>query len=72
MKITFIGAVGTVTGSKTLVTEGDTRILVDCGLYQGVKQVRLRNRQPLHCLAGCSERRREHPGLVRRHGKNLR
>ncbi|MBN2490060.1 MAG: MBL fold metallo-hydrolase [Planctomycetes bacterium] len=47
MEVTFLGATGTVTGSKTLVTAGETRILIDCGLYQGVKQVRLRNRQPL-------------------------
>ncbi len=47
MEITFIGAVGTVTGSKTLITEGSTRILVDCGLFQGVKHYRERNRKPL-------------------------
>ena len=47
MKVTFLGAVGTVTGSKFLVESGDTRILVDCGLYQGLKQLRLRNWQPL-------------------------
>jgi metallo-beta-lactamase family protein len=47
MKLTFLGAAGTVTGSKCLVESGDERILVDCGLYQGVKQLRLRNRKPL-------------------------
>jgi metallo-beta-lactamase family protein len=43
MKLTFLGAVGTVTGSKYLVETGDKRILVDCGLFQGFKQLRLRN-----------------------------
>ncbi|WP_116474900.1 MBL fold metallo-hydrolase [Zobellella maritima] len=47
MKITFLGATQTVTGSKFLVSSGDTRILVDCGLYQGYKWLRERNRQPL-------------------------
>jgi len=47
MKITFLGATGTVTGSKFLVDSGDTRILVDCGLYQGVKNLRTRNWRPL-------------------------
>lgn len=43
MKLTFLGAVGTVTGSKYLVQEKDRNILVDCGLFQGFKQLRLRN-----------------------------
>ena len=43
MKVTFLGAAGTVTGSKYLVEAGGQRILVDCGLYQGFKQLRLRN-----------------------------
>lgn len=47
MKITFLGATQTVTGSKFLVHSGDTRILVDCGLYQGYKWLRERNWQPL-------------------------
>ena len=47
MKITFLGGVGTVTGSKYLVEAGDQRIMVDCGLFQGFKQLRLRNRAPL-------------------------
>jgi metallo-beta-lactamase family protein len=47
MKITFLGATGTVTGSKYLVECGATRTLVDCGLFQGLKQLRLRNRAPL-------------------------
>lgn len=46
MKITFLGAAGTVTGSRFLVTAGPTKILVDCGLFQGLKMFRLRNWQP--------------------------
>ncbi|MGE5540514.1 MAG: MBL fold metallo-hydrolase RNA specificity domain-containing protein [Gemmatimonas sp.] len=47
MQITFLGGVGTVTGSKYLVEAGGRRILVDCGLFQGLKQLRLRNWEPL-------------------------
>lgn len=47
MKIQFLGATETVTGSKYLVTAGNKRILVDCGLFQGLKDLRLRNWQPL-------------------------
>jgi metallo-beta-lactamase family protein len=47
MEITFLGATGTVTGSKYLVTTATKRLLVDCGLFQGLKQLRLRNREPL-------------------------
>jgi metallo-beta-lactamase family protein len=43
MKVGFYGAVGTVTGSKFLVESGGARVLVDCGLFQGLKQLRLRN-----------------------------
>ena len=43
MDIRFIGATGTVTGSKYLVTAGGKKILVDCGLFQGLKQLRLKN-----------------------------
>jgi metallo-beta-lactamase family protein len=41
--ITFLGGVGTVTGSKFLLETDGRRILVDCGLFQGFKQLRLRN-----------------------------
>src|SRR5690349_7281878 len=41
--LTFLGAAGTVTGSKHLLTMGDRRILIDCGLFQGLKELRLRN-----------------------------
>ena len=39
----FLGAAGTVTGSKHLLTVGNRRILLDCGLFQGLKELRLRN-----------------------------
>lgn len=47
MKITFYGATDTVTGSRFLVEGGGTRILVDCGMFQGVKAIRSRNWDPL-------------------------
>ena len=43
MKLTFLGAAGTVTGSRYLIESGDKKILVDCGLFQGYKELRLRN-----------------------------
>lgn len=43
MKLTFLGATGTVTGSKYLLNTGNYRVLVDCGLFQGLKQLRLKN-----------------------------
>jgi metallo-beta-lactamase family protein len=47
MRLRFLGAAGTVTGSRYLVeTEGGASILVDCGLFQGLKQLRLRNWAP--------------------------
>lgn len=42
-KITFLGATGTVTGSKYLLEAGGKRLLVDCGLFQGSKELRQRN-----------------------------
>ncbi|MDJ1504137.1 MBL fold metallo-hydrolase [Xanthocytophaga agilis] len=47
ISIQFLGAVGTVTGSKYLLTAGKRNILVDCGMFQGLKELRLRNWQPL-------------------------
>ncbi len=47
MKVHFLGGTGTVTGSKTLVELNEIRILVDCGLFQGIKSLRDLNRQPL-------------------------
>jgi len=43
--ISFWGGVGTVTGSKYLVESGNSRVLVDCGLFQGFKELRERNWQ---------------------------
>jgi metallo-beta-lactamase family protein len=47
MRLTFLGAAGTVTGSRYLLEHDDRRMLVDCGLFQGLKQLRLRNWDPL-------------------------
>ena len=44
--IQFMGGAGTVTGSKHLVDTGRHRVLVDCGLFQGFKQLRQRNWAP--------------------------
>ena len=45
MKLSFLGAAGTVTGSKTLVEHDTKKLLVDCGLFQGYKNLRLMNWQ---------------------------
>lgn len=45
MKLTFLGATDTVTGSRYLVEAGGRRVLVDCGLFQGPKKLRERNWQ---------------------------
>jgi metallo-beta-lactamase family protein len=47
MKLTFLGAAETVTGSRYLLEGAGLRILIDCGLYQGTKNLRLRNWSPL-------------------------
>ncbi|QRQ84226.1 MBL fold metallo-hydrolase RNA specificity domain-containing protein [Cupriavidus oxalaticus] len=47
MQLQFLGATDTVTGSKYLLDTGRRRILVDCGLFQGYKNLRLRNWDPL-------------------------
>jgi len=44
--IQFLGATHTVTGSKHLVQVDGYRVMVDCGLFQGLKQLRLRNWEP--------------------------
>ncbi len=43
MLLTFLGGSGTVTGSKALLEHDGRRLLIDCGLFQGLKQLRLRN-----------------------------
>ena len=47
MKLTFLGGAGTVTGSKILLESKYKKILIDCGLFQGVKELRLKNREPI-------------------------
>lgn len=49
--LTFLGAAGTVTGSKYLIDTGAHRVLVDCGLFQGLKEWRQQNWQPLPVAA---------------------
>lgn len=43
LQIRFLGGAQTVTGSKYLISYQDKRILVDCGLFQGLKQLRIKN-----------------------------
>lgn len=43
LTLTFLGGAGTVTGSKYLLDDGQHRLLIDCGLFQGFKTLRLRN-----------------------------
>jgi metallo-beta-lactamase family protein len=52
MRLTFLGGTGTVTGSKALLSHDGRHVLVDCGLFQGLKQLRLRNRDPLPLRPG--------------------
>lgn len=47
-----LGGAGTVTGSKHLLSSGDHRLLVDCGLFQGLKNLREQNWAPLPIQAG--------------------
>jgi metallo-beta-lactamase family protein len=44
--VSFLGATGTVTGSRFLLEVDDVRVIVDCGLYQGAKELRRRNWEP--------------------------
>ena len=46
IELTFLGGAGTVTGSKYLVQADGKSVLVDCGLFQGLKALRLRNWAP--------------------------
>ena len=43
MRLTFLGGTATVTGSKYVLEHDGQRLLVDCGLFQGLKKLRLRN-----------------------------
>ncbi|HLO94034.1 MAG TPA: MBL fold metallo-hydrolase [Burkholderiaceae bacterium] len=47
MKVTFLGAADAVTGSRHLIDTDDRRLLLDCGLFQGYKNLRERNWGPL-------------------------
>ena len=47
IKINFLGAAGTVTGSKHLISAFGKNILIDCGMFQGLKELRLLNWKPL-------------------------
>jgi metallo-beta-lactamase family protein len=47
-RLTFHGAARTVTGSKFLLEAAGARVLVDCGLFQGLKKLRLLNWEPTH------------------------
>ena len=46
-KLQFLGGTGTVTGSKYLIEYKNKKVLVDCGLFQGLKNLRLKNWQDL-------------------------
>ena len=46
MKITFLGAAKTVTGSNFLVEAAGKKFLVDCGMYQGKASLELENSDP--------------------------
>ena len=46
VKISFLGAAGTVTGSRYMVETARHRVLIDCGLFQGFKSLRLKNWNP--------------------------
>jgi metallo-beta-lactamase family protein len=47
LTLSSLGGAGTVTGSKHLLTFGETRLLIDCGLFQGLKNLRELNWEPL-------------------------
>lgn len=50
ISLSFFGAAGTVTGSRYLLERNGKRILIDCGLFQGLKDLRLRNWAPFPVL----------------------
>ncbi len=50
--LTFLGGAGTVTGSKFLVEAGGLRVLIDCGLFQGARELRRRNWEPFAARPG--------------------
>lgn len=75
MKITFLGATQTVTGSRFLIEENDMRVLVDCGLFQGQRLWKERNwAEPLvdpasvHCII-LTHAHIDHSGFLPRYAK---
>lgn len=46
VKLHFLGAAGTVTGSKFLLETSHANIMIDCGMFQGLKELRLKNWEP--------------------------
>ena len=64
MQLRFLGGAGTVTGSKLLIEHRGHRLLLDCGLFQGLKQLRLHNRAGL----GVPSRSIEAVVLTQAHG----
>ena len=59
--LSFLGAAGTVTGSRFLVEGGGCRFLVDAGLYQGLAELRRRNWDAVRPRSGLARRRRGDP-----------
>lgn len=55
-ELTFLGAAGVVSGSRHLLASSRSRILVDCGLFQGEKRLRLKNWEPLGVAARSIDR----------------
>ncbi len=51
-KLTFMGATGTVTGSRFLLEAENKKLLIDCGLFQGIKKIRQRNWEPFPIAPG--------------------
>ncbi len=52
VRLQFLGGASTVTGSKTLLETSDCKVLIDCGMFQGIKELRLLNWEPLGFPAG--------------------
>lgn len=50
VNLSFFGATGTVTGSRFLLETGNKKYLIDCGLFQGLKKLRIRNWDPFPIL----------------------
>src|ERR1700732_4684637 len=69
-KLTFLGAAGSVTGSKYLVEAAGKRLLVDCGIFQGLRELTERNYQPLSIdsrtfdFCGLTPPHRDHTGWL--------